>query len=444
MRKPSLLVIFLTVFVDLMGFGMVLPLLPKYVRDFGAPGWMLGAIVASYSLMQFLFAPAWGRLSDRVGRRPVLLVSTAGFVVSYSLFAVGSGLTHGPTALFVILLSRIFAGVCGANLTVAQAYIADLTPPQDRSKRMGLIGMAFGLGFIFGPAMAVGALLWMGLPGPGWLAAGVCLVNFVLASLFLGESLPRGSTPPSPPTRGRFGNWGNILGRPVIGFLVVVYFLSTFAFTCFETTLGLLVAENFHFSRTTTDGEIAIAFLFAFCGLIGAFIQGGPIGRLVRDLGEGRLIALSLVLVGLSLAPLPFISGTLSSSFSALWNDPTVPWYRFVGALFSGGGAPWWLLLVTLAVLSAGSGMTRPPLFGLISMRTPANEQGNALGVAQGAGALARIAGPIFASATYFWHPSVPYVFCGVMAVVTGIVAAFNIPSRNHPAPSPPPASGSS
>jgi DHA1 family tetracycline resistance protein-like MFS transporter len=430
MRKPSLLIIFLTVFVDLMGFGMVLPLLPKYVKDFGAPGWLLGAIVASYSLMQFLFAPAWGRLSDRIGRRPVLLVSTAGFVVSYALFALGSGLTHGPTALAVILISRIFAGVCGANLTVAQAYIADLTPPQDRSKRMGLIGMAFGLGFIFGPAMAVGALLWMGLPGPGWLAAGVCLVNLVLATFFLGESLPRGSKPPDAAPGGRFGAWGAVLRRPLVGFLVVVYFLSTFAFTCFETTLGLLVAQNFQFSRTTTDGEIAIAFLFAFCGLIGAFIQGGPIGRLVRDMGEARLIAVSLVLVGVSLAPLPFISGTLSGSLSGLWRDPAVPWYRFLGALFGGGGVPWLVLLATLAVLSIGSGLTRPPLFGLISMRTPANEQGSTLGVAQGAGALARIAGPIFASATFDWHPSVPYVFCAAMALITGVVTAIRIPSQ--------------
>lgn len=437
MRKPSLLVIFLTVFVDLMGFGMVLPLLPKYVRDFGAPGWLLGAIVASYSLMQFLFAPAWGRLSDRVGRRPVLLVSTAGFVFSYSMFAIGSGLHHGPTALAVILLSRIFAGVCGANLTVAQAYIADLTPPKDRSKRMGLIGMAFGLGFIFGPAVAVGAILWMGLPGPGWFAAAVCLINLVLAFLFLGESLPKGTKPPPPPAAGRFGHWGEVLKRPHVGLLVVIYFLSTFAFTCFETTLGLLVAQNFHFSRSTTDGEIAIAFLFAFCGLIGAFIQGGPIGRLVRNLGEGKLIALSLVMVGLSLAPLPFFGGSLHGSLSALWNDPGIPWYRFVAALFTVGGTPWLLLLLSLAVLAGGSGMTRPPLFGLVSMLTPANEQGATLGVAQGAGSLARIAGPVFASATYDWHPAFPYLVCAAIALISGFVTLAKIPRDAHLAAKP-------
>src|SRR5205809_1947530 len=127
MRKPSVLVVFLTVFIDLIGFGIVLPLLPIYARNFGAKGWIIGAIMGSYSLMQFLFAPAWGRLSDRIGRRPVLLVSTAGAAISYALFAVGSGLA-GQTALLVLLISRVFAGICGANITVAQAYIADITP----------------------------------------------------------------------------------------------------------------------------------------------------------------------------------------------------------------------------------------------------------------------------------------------------------------------------
>src|SRR2546423_6175684 len=152
MRKPSLLVIFFTVFIDLIGFGIVLPLLPIYSRNFGASGFMIGVIGASFSAMQFVFAPAWGRLSDRIGRRPVLLVSTAGAAASYLVFALGSAL-EGQTALLVILASRMLAGVCGANITVAQAYIADITPPEERSRRMGLIGIAFGLGFVFGPAL---------------------------------------------------------------------------------------------------------------------------------------------------------------------------------------------------------------------------------------------------------------------------------------------------
>lgn len=431
MRKPSLLVIFLTVFVDLVGFGMVLPLLPKYVRDFGAPGWMLGCIVASYSVMQFLFSPAWGRLSDRIGRRPVLLVSTTGFVFSYSLFAIGSGLRNGTAALGVILASRILSGICGANLTVAQAYIADLTPPHERSKKMGLIGMAFGLGFICGPALAVGALLWLGLPGPGWVAAGVSLVNLVLAAIFLGESRRPGESAPAR-AGSRFDHWREVLSRPVVGLLVGVYFLATFVFTCFETTLGLLVADNFEFAGRTTDAEIAIAFLFAFCGFVGAFVQGGPIGRLVRDLGEGKLIALSLLLVAASMAPLPFLHGHMNVSLEGLWKDPGVSRFRFVVALFGAGGQPWLLLLGTLAVLSIGSGLTRPPLFGLVSLLSPAEEQGFALGITQSAGALARIFGPVFASATFDAHHRLPYLVCAGLAFVTGLVTWARIGGQRH------------
>jgi DHA1 family tetracycline resistance protein-like MFS transporter len=428
MRKPSLLVIFLTVFIDLVGFGIVLPLLPKYVKDFGAPGWMVGAIVASYSLMQFVFAPAWGRLSDRIGRRPVLLVSTAGFVVSYGLFAIGSGLTDPRWALGTILASRILSGVCGANITVAQAYIADLTPPQERSKKMGLIGMAFGLGFIFGPALAMGAVLLFGDSGPGWVASGVCLLNLALAWARLGESL-RPEHLQSERTEGRFAHWREVLSRPSIGTLVVVYFLSTFAFSCFETTLGLLVAERFHFAKGGPDALIAIAFLFAFCGLIGAFIQGGPIGRLVRSCGEVRLIALSLVLVAISLAPLPFLGGTPKASLSALWRDEGTSLLGFVGALFTVGGSSWVLLLVTLSVLSIGSGLTRPPLFGLVSMLTPANEQGSTLGITQGAGSLARIAGPVFATSTYAWHATLPYTTCALLALAGAALTLMRVES---------------
>lgn len=433
MRKPSLLVIFLTVFVDLVGFGMVLPLLPKYVRDFGAPGWMLGCIVASYSVMQFLFSPAWGRLSDRIGRRPVLLVSTAGFVLSYSLFAIGSGLRDGASALWVILASRVLSGICGANLTVAQAYIADLTPPHERSKKMGLIGMAFGLGFICGPALAVGALLWMGLPGPGWVAAGISLINLVLAAFFLGESRRPGEAVPAR-SGNRFDHWREVMSRPVVGLLVGVYFLATFVFTCFETTLGLLIADNFQFAGRTTDAEIAIAFLFAFCGFVGAFVQGGPVGRLVRTLGEGKLIAISMLLVGLSLIPLPFLQGRMDVSLVGLWKDPEVSRFRFLLALFTVGGKPWFLLLATLAVLAIGSGLTRPPLFGLVSLLSPAAEQGFALGITQSAGALARIFGPIFASATFDAHHRLPYLTCAGLALATGVLTWIRIgAARHHP-----------
>src|SRR6185369_21323 len=275
MRKPSVLVVFLTVFIDLIGFGLVLPLLPIYSAEFGASGFMIGAIMASFSAMQFLFAPAWGRLSDRIGRRPVLLVSTAGAAASYALFAVGSGFT-GQTALWVILGSRVLAGICGANITVAQAYIADVTPPENRSKKMGLIGMAFGLGFICGPMIGWFSPDSWGVPGPGWIAAGLCAANFFLALTILPESWKPNSEHAA--QRPRLEQWTHTFRQPKIGLIIAVFFLATFCFTCFETTLGLLVSQQFGLDLVKNKGTIYVLFIYA--GLVGATVQGGAIGRL--------------------------------------------------------------------------------------------------------------------------------------------------------------------
>jgi MFS family permease len=420
MRKPSLLVVFLTVFIDLIGFGIVLPLLPIYSRNFGASGFMVGAIMASFSLMQFLFAPAWGRLSDRIGRRPVLLVSIAGSVLSYGIFAMGSGLKSSGTALLVLLASRTLAGICGANITVAQAYIADITKPEDRSKKMGLIGMAFGLGFILGPTIGGYSLKWFGLSAPGWVATGLCAVNLLLAIVILPESRKPSSAKVA--ARPRFAQWTHTLAQPKIGLLIVIFFLATFCFSCFETTLGLLVGRNFHLNASSGEDAKTIAFLFAYCGIIGAMVQGGGIGRMVRKMGEPKLIAVSLLLTGLSLGPMPFISGATSLSW---------------GGLFTRAGMPWVDLLLLLAALSIGSGLTRPPVFGLISILTPANEQGAVIGVAQSAGSLARIGGPIFAATLFDHHPSIPYLTCSAIALFAGMLAWFYLYRRVEPAATP-------
>ena len=406
MRKPSLLVIFLTVFIDLVGFGIVLPLLPIYSDTFGASGLLVGVIMASFSAMQFLFAPIWGRLSDRIGRRPVLLVSTAGAAVSYMVFGYGSTLA-GSTALAVLLVSRMVAGICGANITVAQAYIADITPPEHRSKRMGLIGMAFGLGFIFGPIIGGLAAKHLGISGPGYVAASLCAANFLLAFARLPESRQLGSAPVSP--RPRFAQWTHVLQQPTVGSLVVIFFLATFCFTCFETTLGLMVGANFGLDLKSGKDAGTVTALFAFCGIVGAFVQGGPVGKLVKKMGEPKLIVISLVFVGLSLAPIPFIHGQGGLSW---------------GVLVKPEGLPWLGLLASLALLAIGSGLTRPPLFGMLSILTPEHEQGATLGVAQSAGSLARILGPIFAGGLFHLHPTWPYVACAVIALVTGIIAA--------------------
>jgi MFS family permease len=405
MKKPSTLIIFLTVFIDLIGFGIVLPLLPIYSRNFGASGLMIGVIMASFSAMQFLFAPAWGRLSDRIGRRPVLLVSTAGAALSYAVFALGSRVT-GSAALWVLLGSRVLAGICGANITVAQAYIADVTPPENRSQKMGLIGMAFGLGFIFGPALGGISIKHFGIVGPGWVAASLCAANFLLALVILPESWK--PTSEHAAARPRLNQWAHTLSQPVIGLLIGVFFLATFCFTCFETTLGLLVGQNFRLDAQNADDARTIGYLFAYCGLIGALVQGGAIGRLVKKLGETKLIAGSLILVALGLALLPFVRGHGTFSWRLLLHSD---------------GLPWLALLAALAVLSIGSSLTRPPVFGLISILTPAHEQGATIGVAQSAGSLARIVGPIFAGATFQYHPSLPYLICAAISLLAGLIA---------------------
>jgi MFS family permease len=407
MRKPSVLVVFLTVFIDLIGFGIIVPLVPVYSRHFGAHGIAIGAIISSFSAMQFIFSPIWGRFSDRHGRRPILLLSTAGAAVSYVLFAISSGLSNHGAAILLMILSRAFAGMCGGNITVAQAYIADISPPEQRSRRMGLIGMAFGLGFIFGPAIGGLGLKYLGSTGPGWIAASLCAANFILAFFILVETRKPTSEPIA--HRPHLDQWVHTLRQPKIGLLVIVFFLATFCFSCFESTLPLIVIDNFHLNVQRDEASAStVTSLFVFCGLIGALVQGGAIGRLVKKLGEPRLIALSLVFTAFSLALLPFIGGPTDLSWHVLLRPE---------------GRSWWAMLGTLALLSVGSSLTRPPLFGLLSNLTTAHEQGANIGVAQGAGSMARILGPMFATGLLPYHPALPYLVCtGVLFFTTGLL----------------------
>lgn len=425
MRKPSLLVVWLTVFIDLIGFGIVVPLVPVYSRHFGAHGFVIGVIIASFSAMQFISAPVWGRLSDRIGRRPVLLVSTFGAAVSYVLFALSSGLENHAAALWLMVASRAFAGVCGGNIVVAQAYIADISAPEVRSKRMGLIGMAFGLGFIFGPIIGGVSLNQLGGAGPGWIAAGLCAANFLLALFILTES--RKPTSEHVTQRPHLDQWLHTLREPKIGLLVIVFFLATFCFSCFESTLPLLVSDNFHLDiQSDAASATTVVYLFAYCGIIGAFVQGGAIGRLVKMMGEPKLIALSLVITAISFAVLPFVKGTAQLSW---------------GILFRSEGLTWVIMLVALAILSVGTSLTRPPLFGLLSNLTHESEQGANIGVAQGAGSLARILGPIFATTTLHYLPALPYLVCTAVLVVTAGFFMRRMAGGHVPAPAKAPAS---
>jgi multidrug resistance protein len=414
-RKPSLLVIFLTVFIDLIGFGIVVPLVPMYSRHYGASGWLIGAIIASFSAMQFIFSPIWGRLSDRYGRRPILLISTACASVSYVIFAIGSGFENHTLALWTLLVSRVFAGACGGNITVAQAYVADISKPEERSKRMGLIGMAFGLGFIFGPAISGVMLKFFGETGPGWAAAALCALNFIFAFFILVESWKPAANPVAP--RPRFAQWGHTLAQPKIGLLILIFFLATFAFSCFESTLPLLVSDNFNLglARDAAAPASSVISLFVFCGLIAACVQGGLIGRLVKMFGEPKLICASLVMTGASLVLLPLIHG-----------DGPLRW----SAVLHFADAPWIKMLAALVLLSVGSSLSRAPVFGMLSNLTPANEQGATIGVAQSAGSLARIVGPLFAASIYVHIAMLPYLICGTIAIATGLLTVRSLTAK--------------
>jgi MFS transporter, DHA1 family, tetracycline resistance protein len=396
MRKPSLLVIFLAVFIDLIGFGIVMPILPLYGKQFGASGIEVGVIFAAFSAMQFFFSPIWGRLSDRIGRRPVMLISLAGSAVAYAMFALAS-LSSGRSGLWLLLASRLFAGACGGNINVAQAYIADISPPDKRSARMALIGVAFGLGFIFGPV--IGAVSGhYGLAMPGWIATGLCAFNFLLACAVLTESLRPDSRQAE--QRPHWDQWAHTLKTPQVGALVGLFFLATFCFASFEYALGLMAQQRFHYDTRH------VGYLYAFSGVISVLAQGGMIRPLVKRFGEARLIVLSLSLMGLGLAVLPYLT--------------TLP-----------------LMLAGLALVSFATSIYRPPTFGLISILTPPTEQGATLGVAQGAGSLARIFGPLAAGPLFDWHAALPCLVAGVISLLAGGLAwrFLNLAKETSPLP---------
>ncbi len=284
--------------------------------------------------------------------------------------------------------------------------------------------MAFGLGFIFGPAISGVMLKFFGATGPGWAAATLCALNFVLAFFILVESWKPDSSQAA--KRPRFAQWGHTLAQPKIGLLILIFFLATFAFSCFESTLPLLVSDNFNLgiAADATRPATTVISLFVFCGLISAFVQGGAIGRLVKMFGEPKLICTSLLMTGASLVLLPLVHG-----------DGPLRW----SAVLRLADAPWMEVLILLVLLSVGSSLSRAPVFGMLSNLTPANEQGATIGVAQSAGSLARIVGPIFAATLYFhvpffsyllFWPALPYLICGSIAIIAGILTVRSLMAK--------------
>jgi DHA1 family tetracycline resistance protein-like MFS transporter len=360
MKRSPLVVIFTTVFIDLLGFGIVIPVLPFYAEgtQFNATPRTVGLLFASYSIMQLFFSPVLGRLSDKYGRRPVLLISIIGTGIGFMILGFAK-------TLWMLFVGRILDGISGGNISTAQAYIADITTKEDRAKGMGLLGAAFGLGFIFGPAIG-GILSRWGIQVPFLFAAGLCFANAIL----LYFTLPETVTPDHPARVSAAGGRGfkqliTSLKQPRLGFILTIYFLFIVAFSIMTTSFSLYTMFRFGYDAQHNG------YLFAYVGLIAVIIQGGLIGRLVKRFGEQALVIVGALFFAVSLFSVPFVG----------------PHAGGLVALLIGGG-----------IFSLGNSLSTPALNSLASKSVGAAEQGGVLGVTQSVSSLARAVGPSIAA----------------------------------------------
>jgi DHA1 family tetracycline resistance protein-like MFS transporter len=374
--SPALLSLLVIVFIDLLGFGMVIPVMALYAEKLGASSSQTGWLMASYSLMQFVFAPVWGRLSDRYGRRPLLLLSIAMTSLAFLAYALA------PTFGWLVA-SRFFAGAATANIGLAQAYVADVTRPEERAKGMGLIGAAFGMGFVLGPAIG-GLLSSISLAMPGFVAAALAAANGVAAWFVLPEPASRVTAE----RKGRLSALMDELSKPGIRRLIVIYLLVVFAFSGMESTFALLSEHRYGLTARTVGG------VFAFIGVIIAVVQGALIGPLTRRFGERALLVAGLVLQAIGFVGLPYAPGLPG-------------------------------LFLACVPLAAGSGLSTPALSSLLSRSARADAQGGTLGIGQSASALGRVAGPPTATFVFgeLWIPG-PYLGGAVVMVAMAALAA--------------------
>jgi MFS family permease len=379
--------LFLITLIDLIGFGLVIPLLPFYALRFTTSPEQVTVLLAIYSLMQLFAAPLWGRLSDRIGRRPVLMVSMAASVLAYLWIG-------GATALWMLYMARALAGACAGNIAAAQAYIADVTKPEERAKGMGLIGAAFGFGFIIGPAL--GGLLAGHDPAnadvqtPAWVAAGLSFVALCGVALLLRESLPPDRRRIGGPSHSRLSAILNVLGRPVLSRLILVFFLVILAFAGMESTFALWALGQFGW------GPSQVGYVFAYVGVLSAILQGVLIGTLTRRFGEERLLVGGLAMIGIGLLVMPLAHSTP-------------------------------LLAVAVSALAIGMGSTQPSLNSLISRQAGREEQGEVMGVSQSTGSLSRVLGPGVAGIFFGEFGRNAAFFWGAVLVAAALVVAFKL-----------------
>jgi predicted MFS family arabinose efflux permease len=377
-NRSALGILFVVVFVDLLGFGMVIPVMPLYAERLGASAAWTGLLSTGYSAMQFVFAPIWGRLSDRIGRRPVLLASIAMTALAFLLYGLADSFA-------VLLASRLFAGAATANIAIARAFVADVTPPEGRARGMGLIGAAFGLGFVLGPAIG-GVLSHRSLALPGLAAAGLAAVNGLAAFFVLPE--PEQRTVREEAARNRFAAFFSEMRRPGIRRVIFIYFLTVLAFSAMEATYAFLSRQRYGID------EAHVSWLFAYIGVIVVVVQGGLIGRLTQAFGEKRLLVAGLALQAVALAALPFAGSV--------------------------GG-----LMLATAPLAVGSGLSQPALSSLLSRLAREHDQGGTLGIGESAAAFGRIIGPEAGTWTFGrWSMAVPYLGGAALMTVAALVGS--------------------
>jgi MFS family permease len=356
LRRSPLLPIFLIVSVDVLGLTIILPLLPFYAEHFGASPTAVGLLVSTYAFCQLIAGPMLGRMSDRAGRRPLLLVSQIGTFIGFLILAFAN-------SLWIVFLSRIIDGLTAGNLSLAQAYISDVTEPENRAKSFGLIGIAFGMGFLIGPGIS-GFLAQFSYQYPIFVAAGLSFTS-ILCTYFL---LPSSKPAEAGTARLTILDWGNYIRyfrQPGVAPLLWQFFAFAFAFSTFMSGFALFAERRFSWNGHPF-GPKEVGYVYAYVGFVGIILQGGLIGRLVKWIGEAKLVRISFLVATIGLGGLALTH-----------NIPS--------------------LLVVSALASVGTGALRPAITSLITQRTSRSEQGVVLGLTQSLNSISQIAAPFIA-----------------------------------------------
>lgn len=402
-QAPTLAVLFAVVFINLVGFGLVVPLLPFFAQSLQAEPWQITLMFSAYSLGQFFAEPFWGRLSDRIGRKPVLLATLAANAVGYLLLA------FAPN-IWVAVAVRLFTGLGAGNISTVQGYIADVTPPERRAGRMGLIGAAFGLGFIVGPGL--GGLLaqpQMGHVGyqlPIFAASGAAVAAALGVMFFLRESRTRAD--PAAPRPAFLSGVSFARTDEVISRVLMVSLIYLAGFSAMEAAFGLWAEHRYAW----TAREVGLSFMIV--GLISAVNQGLVAGRLARRFGEARVLAVGMLLFGLSMV--------LQVAAPVAW----FPAGRIDLGLFSFPLVAGWIIPVIMGIGACGMSLAMPNISAMISRSSPPDRQGAMLGLNMAAGSMARIVGPIVAGVLYSAvGPNWPFL-AGAALTVPAAAMAIN------------------